>query len=110
MPVVLYNIPKYMHFSLPPALVAELATHENVIGIKDSSGNRELLAAYLKSQSPTLRACSPGNAPMFHHALSAGARGRHSRGGAVRGRRCRSTSSTRSAAATTPRPRRRRRA
>ena len=50
-PVVLYSIPKYMHFSLPPALVAELAAHENVIGIKDSSGQRDQLAAYLESQS-----------------------------------------------------------
>ena len=50
-PVVLYNIPKYMHFKIAPATVAELATHENVIGIKDSSGDRELLAAYLPAQS-----------------------------------------------------------
>src|SRR3954470_954845 len=44
-PVILYNIPKYMHFALAPALVAELAAHANVIGIKDSSGNREPLAS-----------------------------------------------------------------
>src|SRR5215207_7077862 len=43
-PVMLYNIPKYMHFSLAPALVGELAQHENIIGIKDSSGNRDLLS------------------------------------------------------------------
>ena len=29
------------------ALVAELASHENVIGIKDSSGDRELFASYM---------------------------------------------------------------
>lgn len=73
-PVVLYNIPKYMHFSLPPALVAELASHENVIGIKDSSGDRELFASYMAVQSPAF-AVLTGSAPMFHHALSTGSAG-----------------------------------
>jgi 4-hydroxy-2-oxoglutarate aldolase len=73
-PVMLYNIPKYMHFSLPPVLVAELASHENVIGIKDSSGDRELFASYMALQSPAF-AVLTGSAPMFHHALSSGSRG-----------------------------------
>jgi 4-hydroxy-2-oxoglutarate aldolase len=73
-PVVLYNIPKYMHFTLAPALVAELAAHQNVIGIKDSSGNRELFASYMNVQSPSF-AVLTGNAPMFHHALETGAPG-----------------------------------
>lgn len=73
-PVVLYNIPKYMHFSLAPTLVAELALHGNVIGIKDSSGNRELFASYMNAQSPSF-AVLTGNAPMFHHALMGGADG-----------------------------------
>ncbi len=73
-PVVLYNIPKYMHFTLAPTLVAELATHENVIGIKDSSGNRELFASYMQVQSERFSVLT-GNAPMFNHALSIGSRG-----------------------------------
>ncbi len=73
-PVILYNIPKYMHFALDASLVAELAAHENVIGIKDSSGNRELFAGYMQAQSPTF-AVLTGNAPMFHHAMATGARG-----------------------------------
>jgi 4-hydroxy-2-oxoglutarate aldolase len=71
---VLYNIPKYMHFSLAPALVAELSLHDNVIGIKDSSGDRSLLASYLNSQSETFTVLT-GNAAIFRHALKAGARG-----------------------------------
>jgi 4-hydroxy-2-oxoglutarate aldolase len=51
LPVILYNIPKYMHFALPASLVAEFAKHQNVIGIKDSSGNRELFASYMPAQS-----------------------------------------------------------
>jgi 4-hydroxy-2-oxoglutarate aldolase len=73
-PVVLYSIPKYMHFALPPALVAELAAHENVIGIKDSSGQADQLAAYLEAQSSSFSVLT-GNAQLFHHALKAGARG-----------------------------------
>ncbi len=73
-PVVLYNIPKYMHFSLGGDLVAELAKHENVIGIKDSSGNRDLFATYMPAQSPTFSVIT-GNAQMFQHALSVGSRG-----------------------------------
>jgi 4-hydroxy-2-oxoglutarate aldolase len=73
-PVMLYTIPKYMHFALDAALVAELALHENVIGIKDSSGNRELFVGYLESQSPRF-AVLTGSAPMFHHAMASGARG-----------------------------------
>lgn len=73
-PVVLYSIPKYMHFSLAPTLVAELATHKNVIGIKDSSGNRELFASYMSAQSDTFSVIT-GNAQMFQHALEVGSRG-----------------------------------
>jgi 4-hydroxy-2-oxoglutarate aldolase len=73
-PVVLYNIPKYMHFSLPPALVAELARHENVIGIKDSSGDLDLLAGYLQAQSASFSVLT-GNGATFKRALEMGARG-----------------------------------
>lgn len=73
-PVVLYNIPKYMHFSLAPGLVSELSVHDNVIGIKDSSGDLSLFAAYLNAQSETF-AVLTGNAGTFLRALKAGARG-----------------------------------
>jgi 4-hydroxy-2-oxoglutarate aldolase len=73
-PVVLYSIPKYMHFPIPPALVAELAQHANVIGIKDSSGQRDLFAAYMEAQSDTF-AVLTGNAQMFQHAMQTGSRG-----------------------------------
>ena len=73
-PVILYSIPKYMHFSLPESLVAELAEHENVIGIKDSSGNKDNLAGFLKARSPSFSVLV-GNAQIFHHALMSGATG-----------------------------------
>jgi 4-hydroxy-2-oxoglutarate aldolase len=44
-PVVLYSIPKFTHYELPVGLIAELAHHGNIIGLKDSSGNVERIAA-----------------------------------------------------------------
>lgn len=73
-PVVLYNIPKYMHFALPPALVAELALHENIVGIKDSSGDLNLLGGYLEAQSESFSVLT-GNGATFKRALEMGARG-----------------------------------
>lgn len=73
-PVVLYNIPKYMHFALPAEVVAELAQHENVIGIKDSSGDAAIRAGYQASQSDTFSVIT-GHAGSFVQALDEGARG-----------------------------------
>lgn len=45
-PVLLYNMPKYTRVTFSPALVTALAEHENIIGVKDSSGDLKLFAAY----------------------------------------------------------------
>jgi len=45
-PVLIYNIPKYTHIALPPGLLEQLATHERIIGVKDSSGDPKSVAAY----------------------------------------------------------------
>jgi 4-hydroxy-2-oxoglutarate aldolase len=73
-PVMLYNIPKYMHFALPADLVAELARHPNVIGIKDSSGNLEMLSGFLAAQSESFSVIT-GSGSAFQAGLEAGARG-----------------------------------
>ncbi|HEY1894687.1 MAG TPA: dihydrodipicolinate synthase family protein [Terracidiphilus sp.] len=39
LPVMLYHIPKFVPYNFPVEVVAELAQHPNIIGIKDSSGN-----------------------------------------------------------------------
>jgi len=41
LPVLLYHIPKFVPYDFPVEVVAELAQHPNIIGIKDSSGNVE---------------------------------------------------------------------
>lgn len=73
-PVVLYNIPKYAHFVLPPAVVVELAAHGNVVGIKDSSGDLALLDEYLAVQHEGFSVLT-GNASTTLAALRRGARG-----------------------------------
>jgi dihydrodipicolinate synthase/N-acetylneuraminate lyase len=75
-PVLLYNIPRYAHLVLDPALVAELAEHPNVVGIKDSSGDMELLAGYVRVQKEQPRfTVLTGHGPTFSTALKVGARG-----------------------------------
>jgi len=73
-PVVLYNIPKYMHFKLEPNLVAELSMHENIVGIKDSSGDLDLLSGYLQSQGSSFTVLT-GNGGQLLPALQKGAKG-----------------------------------
>jgi dihydrodipicolinate synthase/N-acetylneuraminate lyase len=45
LPVVLYNIPRFVPYNIPIEVAAELAQHPNIIGIKDSSGNLERIRA-----------------------------------------------------------------
>ncbi len=73
-PVVLYNIPKYVGFALSPAIVAELAAHPNIIGIKDSSGDRDQLTGYLGAQGDGFSVLT-GSGTLYQASLAAGARG-----------------------------------
>ncbi len=43
-PVLLYNVPSYTGLNLEAGTASELSSHENIIGIKDSSGNVEHLS------------------------------------------------------------------
>ena len=45
-PVLVYNIPKFTHVTVPAELLTELATHPRIVGVKDSSGDLKNLAAY----------------------------------------------------------------
>ena len=73
-PVLLYNIPKYMHFRLEPELIAELAQHENIRGMKDSAGDMTIFARYAESNSEKFDVMT-GHGGTFATALSLGARG-----------------------------------
>ncbi|HEY9426742.1 MAG TPA: dihydrodipicolinate synthase family protein [Gemmatimonadaceae bacterium] len=73
-PVLLYNIPKYMHFALSQRLVSELAQHDNIIGMKDSSGDIELLRQYVALRSESFTVLT-GHAGTLLPALRMGAGG-----------------------------------
>lgn len=73
-PLVLYTIPRFMHFALDTSLVADLARHEKVIGIKDSSGDSARLADYLDSRGDRF-AVLTGSGAGLDAALAAGAAG-----------------------------------
>jgi 4-hydroxy-2-oxoglutarate aldolase len=74
LPVLLYNIPKYMHFALEPDLVARLSTHDNIVGMKDSAGDLTKLAGYVRSQSDQFTMLT-GHGGTFGQALELGVRG-----------------------------------
>jgi 4-hydroxy-2-oxoglutarate aldolase len=73
-PVILYNIPKYTHLTLEPGLVRELSAHDNIAGVKDSSGDLKLLGAYMSAQSPQFSVLV-GNGGLFYAALEMGGTG-----------------------------------
>jgi 4-hydroxy-2-oxoglutarate aldolase len=75
LPVLLYNIPKYAHLTLDPALVAELGHHPNIVGLKDSSGDLELLGKYVDLAQSDSFTVLTGSGTTFHPALQRGARG-----------------------------------
>jgi 4-hydroxy-2-oxoglutarate aldolase len=66
LPVVLYTIPKFTHYDLATELVAELAQHPNIIGLKDSSGNLERLAKIVDATR-----CSPKRATAVTNVFTA---------------------------------------
>lgn len=74
LPVLLYNIPQNTGVNLPVGLVARLAEHENVVGIKDSSGNLTQIAD-LCAATPEDWLVFTGSASIFLGALVYGARG-----------------------------------
>ena len=45
-PVLVYNIPKYTHVAIGPAVLGQLAAHPNIVGVKDSSGDLKNVSAY----------------------------------------------------------------
>jgi 4-hydroxy-2-oxoglutarate aldolase len=46
-PILLYNVPKFTHITLSADVVAELSQHPNIEGLKESSGNVNLIGQYL---------------------------------------------------------------
>jgi 4-hydroxy-2-oxoglutarate aldolase len=49
LPVLLYTVPPFTAYDLPIEVIAALAEHQNIIGIKESSGNVEKVAAMVET-------------------------------------------------------------
>jgi 4-hydroxy-2-oxoglutarate aldolase len=73
-PVLLYNVPAYAHLVLSAELVAALAGHANVIGMKDSAGDLPMLERYLAAASPAFRVLT-GSGQSAQQAFAMGASG-----------------------------------
>jgi 4-hydroxy-2-oxoglutarate aldolase len=73
-PLLLYNVPKFTGLELPLETAVALATHPNIAGLKDSSGN-------MASLGQILRACPPdfsvlqGSGSVLFPSLVLGAKG-----------------------------------
>ncbi len=73
-PLLAYNIPSLVGYSLPPALVHGLA-HEGVLaGVKDTAGSLESVAAFLTG-APDAFAVLPGDDVLASAAIARGATG-----------------------------------
>ena len=59
LPMILYNIPKCVRYEIPVEVVGELARHPNIIGIKDSSGKVDRIAAQVAATSHAPRRTVP---------------------------------------------------
>lgn len=73
-PILIYNFPNVTGYDLPVETIAALAEHPNIIGMKDSSGNVEKLAATVAAAPKTFQVLS-GSGTTFWPALKAGAAG-----------------------------------
>lgn len=71
-PVILYNVPSRTNVNIPTAVYRELAKHENIVGVKESSGSMTQAAEILTETGLALYSGNDGdNVPL----LSMGASG-----------------------------------
>ena len=58
LPVILYTVPPFTAYDLPLEVITQLAEHSNIIGIKESSGNVEKVAAMVQATRHIKRTAS----------------------------------------------------
>jgi len=73
-PILLYSVPQFTGVALEAPVVAELAAHPNVIGMKDSSGNVQRITEILASVPPDFQLLV-GSAGTLYPSLVIGAVG-----------------------------------
>lgn len=74
-PILIYNVTKFTHVNLSPAAVSRLSGHENIIGMKDSSGNIAALIGYMTAGLDEQFNLMVGTASAWYPALCIGVRG-----------------------------------
>jgi len=74
-PLVLYNIPQMTKVALPPQVVAELADHPNIVGMKDSSRDFEYFQAVVAGASGKAFFVLTGTDTMLAASVAAGGSG-----------------------------------
>ena len=73
-PIILYNVPANTNVDMDAATIIELARHENIAGIKDSSGNLAKMGEVIQAVRPDF-AFLAGSGSFLFPALSIGAKG-----------------------------------
>lgn len=74
LPVFLYSVPKFTGITLTPETVAEIADHDNIAGMKDSSGDLNAFQR-IRRRVPASFDLFMGSGGIFAPALDAGADG-----------------------------------
>lgn len=73
-PIFIYNVPQNTGVVIEPQAIAELAAHENIAGLKDSSGNMGAMSDTLRLV-PAAFNVFVGNGGILYPALAMGAKG-----------------------------------
>jgi 4-hydroxy-2-oxoglutarate aldolase len=73
-PVMVYNVPKFTNVNVNPDLVAELAAHPNIWGLKDSTGNVPQIAEVIDTTPDDFNVLV-GTASALYPAVNLGADG-----------------------------------
>jgi 4-hydroxy-tetrahydrodipicolinate synthase len=73
-PILLYNVPQNTGVVIESSTIAHLAKHENIVGVKDSSGNIGGISDTIR-QTPDGFAVFAGNGGFFYPSLVMGATG-----------------------------------
>ncbi|MCH8273347.1 MAG: dihydrodipicolinate synthase family protein [Armatimonadetes bacterium] len=75
LPCILYNFPKTTGVTLSPALLRNVFTYPHAVGVKDSSGDPDLLTAYLEVAKEKQRIILVGDERLLLRALRNGGAG-----------------------------------
>jgi len=73
-PILIYSVPQFTGLAVEATLVARLAEHPNIIGIKESSGNVQRVAEIIHAAPPTFQTLV-GSATTLYPSLVIGAVG-----------------------------------